>query len=123
IPVHIYLPAVSGSSWRSLSPTGGKRKLNNRQYIKKWISHSQPEGKDYGGQNRAYMPPDPLSHPYLASSNSLVYLSIWPQPRSQAIGRIQPGSSSQAGSAKMRFHSNHCRTFILEGEGDSPVVK
>lgn len=36
-----------------------------------------------------------LPHPSQASSNSLVYLSIWPKPRSHAIGLIQSWSSSQ----------------------------
>lgn len=37
----------------------------------------------------------PLPHPSQASSNSWVYLSIWPKPRREATGLIQPWSRSQ----------------------------
>lgn len=53
----------------------------------------------------------PLPHPSQASSNSLVYLSIWPKPRSQAIGLIQPWSRSQVSAL-----------LNLSWEGRSTVV-
>lgn len=53
----------------------------------------------------------PLPRPSQASTNNLVYLSIWPEPRSCATGPTRPWSYSQVTAALLNFKAGRYRAM------------